>query len=450
MAQGAAPDSIEAFPRRVGAVQDTQPGAPGRSPPTGYWRPLLETFGLNAFVWSFNRFIKQAEWAKVTPETWWYNLNNGWNFDDNAFQANQIAHPYHGGLFFASARASGYGYWASAPTAFFGSFMWEYFAETYQPSFNDWLNTSIGGLAVGESLWRFSEALLDDRATGMNRFWREFGATALSPMRGFNRLIAGEMWHTNPEYIPIRPPVHTEITLGARTVGAADDYSDPSVGAMLRFRLDYGNDLRPFDGRPFDAFMMRFQVNTGDAQNLGLLEINGRLWADREERKGFTIRQWFIYNNYNAYVLGAQSVGFDWDWLLGSEASRVRLTAGPVVTLLGAVSAENVLLPPLDEGYRDYDYGPGGGVRLGVDWRKPSSFRLRGGYFLTYLHSVNGSSGEHILQRADAELNVPVWHGLGANVGATWLDRHSFYDLDGDETVRFSDLELRLGVGVDF
>ncbi len=444
----------EPFPRRVGdpvrTVQDTQPGAPGRPTEAGYWRPLVEAVGLNVFVWSINRYIKDAEWAKVTPETWWSNLNNGWDFDDNAFQANQIAHPYHGGLFFASGRAAGYDFWASAPVAFIGSFTWEYFAETYQPSFNDWINTSVGGIALGEALWRFSEAMLDDRDKGMSRFWREFGATAVSPMRGFNRLIEGKMWHVDEDYIPIRPQITARATVGARSIGDPRDYGSASIQPIFRLRLDYGDDLSQFDGRPFDSFLMRLQLNGQDTAALGLAEVSGRLWAKRSEKKGITLRQWFVYNNYTAYELGAQSVIADFDWLLGSEKNRFRISTGPIVTILGAVKAENVLLPPLDEGYRDYDYGPGAGLKLGASWWQPSGLRLDGGFFLNYVHSINGSSGEHLLQRGEGDLSIPVWNWVRANAGVTYYRRNSYYDLDGDVTVQDVNLELRFGLGTEF
>jgi hypothetical protein len=454
LAGGAGAEAQEPFPQRVGgdrpAVQDTKPGAPGRDRPSGYLRPLAEAIGFNGLVWAFDRFIMDQEWAKVGPDTWAENFKNGWQFDDNAFQTNQLAHPYHGGMFFSGARASGYDFWSSVPTAFFGSWTWEYLAETYQPSFNDWINTSVGGVALGEITWRLSEALLDDRTRGGNRFWRELGATAVSPLRGLNRLIDGKLTHTNPDYQPIRPKIVATATAGARSIGDPSDYSNADVQPVLRLRLDYGDDSAPFDGRPFDAFSIRLQLNGQDKQKLGLVEASGRLWASRQERGGFSVRQFFVYDNYEAYELGAQSVMGDWDHNYPAGNGRFGIKAGLVLTLLGAVKAENVLLPPLEEAYRDYDYGPGAGVRLGAGYHSPDGVNADVTWGINYLHAINGSSGEHVLQRFEGDLSIPVWKGLQVNGGATWFFRHSKYDLSGDETIKAKNLEFRLGIGTEF
>ena len=452
----AAPGTVVARPPLVAATfaqpleESPRPGEPGRPDKAGYWMPLLQTVGLNTFVWSINKFIKKADWADVGPDTWWANLQAGWQFDDNAFQTNQLSHPYHGGLFFSAGRATGYDFWASAPVAFFGSWTWEYFAETYQPSFNDWINTSVGGIALGEITWRLSEGLLDDRAKGSNRFWREFGATAVSPMRGFNRLVRGEMWEVDPEYKPIRAGVVARAMAGARSIGDPSDYGNAAIQPMLRIVLTYGDDLAKFDGRPFDAFFMRLQLNGQDKNALGLVEATGRLWADRREKVGTSIRQVFLYENYAAYEVGAQSVMLEQEWLGGGATAKWRLGAGVIGTILGAIQAENVLLAPLDEGYRDYDYGPGIGGRLGGQYAAEGGLQLDAHWWFTYLHAINGSSGEHVVQRVEANAALPVWRALSANAGATYFSRRSSYSLSGGEIIKASNLEIRLGVGTEF
>src|SRR5690242_18603171 len=91
-----------------------------------------------------NNVLRGAEWADVSPTTWYNNLQNPWQWDDNKFLNNQFSHPYHGSLYFNSARANGYNFRASAPWAFGGSLMWELFGEVWAPSPNDFLNTSLG------------------------------------------------------------------------------------------------------------------------------------------------------------------------------------------------------------------------------------------------------------------------------------------------------------------
>ena len=53
-----------------------------------------------------------------------------------------------------------------------GSAMWEMFMECEYPSTNDIIATPIGGAAIGEVLYRTSDMITDDRATGGERFGR--------------------------------------------------------------------------------------------------------------------------------------------------------------------------------------------------------------------------------------------------------------------------------------
>ena len=73
--------------------------------------------------------------------------------------------------------------------------MWEFLGENEPASINDWIATTIGGAALGEITHRLSSLCLDDRTRGWQRVGREALAFAVSPMRGLNRLLNGDMWH---------------------------------------------------------------------------------------------------------------------------------------------------------------------------------------------------------------------------------------------------------------
>jgi hypothetical protein len=72
-----------------------------------------------------------------------------------------------------------------------GAFFWECCGETHPMSLNDLVSTGIGGIAVGEEMFRVSSQLLDNRDTGKSRVFREAGAFIVDPTRGFNRLLSG-------------------------------------------------------------------------------------------------------------------------------------------------------------------------------------------------------------------------------------------------------------------
>lgn len=156
------------------------------------WWALMEDVGINVFVQSIDRYAFNFEYAKISPSSFWDNVQHGFVWDNDYFSTNQFAHPYHGNLYFNTARNNGLGFFASYPYALGGSLMWEFWGETDPPAINDVLSTSIGGAAIGEVMYRTSSLILNDSQRGMNRFLREFAAGVVNPIRAFNRIIHGD------------------------------------------------------------------------------------------------------------------------------------------------------------------------------------------------------------------------------------------------------------------
>ena len=164
-------------------------------------RPLIaasEVFGVNMFVWSFNRFVSDAPFARINAHTMKTNLSTLPVWDTDKFSTNLVAHPYHGNLYFNAARSNGMNFWESIPFTFGGSLMWEYFMENELPSVNDLFATTFGGAELGEITFRLSDLVFDNRKTGFPRVVREVAGGILSPMRALNRVITGEAWHYRP------------------------------------------------------------------------------------------------------------------------------------------------------------------------------------------------------------------------------------------------------------
>ena len=135
-----------------------------------------QTIAINTFVNRMDAWAFKDDWARSGTRAWGRNLRLGWEWDEDAFPTNMFAHPYHGGLYFNAGRANGLSYFQSVPLAFFGSWTWEHFGETYRPSLNDWFMTSFGGIALGEMFHRMSSTIRDNGATGRGRTMRELAA----------------------------------------------------------------------------------------------------------------------------------------------------------------------------------------------------------------------------------------------------------------------------------
>ena len=162
-------------------------GCPRRS----VGRAFFQTTMINVFYEAAN-LIRGQDTAKITPKTWWDNMAQGWVWDLDDFVVNQVGHPYQGNNYFTSGRSNGLSFYESAALTAFGSSTWEYFGETNLASVNDFINTTLGGIALGEMFYRAAWLVRDTRATGRGRLWREIGATVLDPVTGYNRFRTGD------------------------------------------------------------------------------------------------------------------------------------------------------------------------------------------------------------------------------------------------------------------
>ena len=231
------------FPREIPFSMTSDPSQPAPTwvaerracegcPPRSVGRALLQTTMINVAYEAAN-LIRGQVTARITPKTWWANMEQGWVWDLDDFAVNQIGHPYQGNNYFTSGRANGLSFYESAALTAFGSGTWEYFGETNFPSVNDFINTTLGGIALGEMFHRAAWLVRDTRATGRGRLWREIGAAALDPLTGLNRFRTGDA-----KRVTDKPPDMVPSTLTAFT----------SLGVLWR-----GSETRAVDaaGQPF-------------------------------------------------------------------------------------------------------------------------------------------------------------------------------------------------------
>src|SRR5439155_12417590 len=144
--------------------------------------PIVEVPLVNVASWSIDRYVLNKSYSHISAETWKYNIENGWVWDQDDFPTNFSVHPYGGSFYFNTARANGYSYCQSFPFVAYGSVMWEYFGENTQPSYNDLINTTMSGAFLGEVLYRLSSSVLDDRKRGGQRVLREVIGTVIDPV----------------------------------------------------------------------------------------------------------------------------------------------------------------------------------------------------------------------------------------------------------------------------
>lgn len=424
------------------------------------FRASSEVFLANFVVWGFDRYIRPApeggekgDGFRVGINSWWNNIKNGFEWDDNNFGTNQWGHPYHGALFYTAGRANGFGFWDSVPFAFGGSLGWEYFGETHNPSFNDWINTSVGGVALGEVLHRTSTMILDNEAGGSERAWREVGAAVVDPVRAFNRLWTGQATRRHPNPRHRYPDVlGLDLVLGLRTAGSDWLWDDAVTRTYLRADLTYGDPFETSDTRPFSDFLFSAQINFADATPIGEFNARGILgrhdfYSSESSRHILAAYHHFDYVDNSAVVFGAQSVGATLLSQLegdgGTEGLFLRTRLDGNVILLGATKSDY----PGFTG-RDYDYGPGVSVKVGAEflYRRVPVFVVQTDQH--FLHSINGTNSNHLISVNRARFQVPVWGNNGVALDYVLYLRNSDYDDYENVDQRSPELRLSLFSGI--
>lgn len=249
----------------------------GRKKP---WQAAATVVGLNIGVWAFDRYILKGDFAYISLNSIKENFKHGFIWDNDQLGTNFFFHPYHGNLYFNAARSNGMNYWQSGLYAIGGSAMWEMFMECEYPSTNDIIATPIGGMAIGEVMYRASDIILKDNTVGWERFGREAAAFVVSPMRGLTRIINGDAWRkrvTTGRQFGI-PRVSIEFSTGIRMLEFRNDIFDTGTGLATEVNIEYGNRFEVEDSQPYDYFQFRTTLNGHSSQPvLGRLNILGRL-----------------------------------------------------------------------------------------------------------------------------------------------------------------------------
>ena len=443
-----APLELPADPEVVEAVEQQPPenracdGCPRR----GVGRSLFQTTVINVIYGLANLARGQAT-ARVTPATWWANMENGWVWDLDDFVVNQIGHPYQGSNYFNAGRANGLSFYESAAMAAFGSATWEYYGETNKASLNDFINTTLGGIAIGEVLHRAGWLIRDPRASGRGRMWREIAATAVDPVTGYNRFRSGDASRSADKPADMVPSgLGSTTAAGVLWRGTEERAVNSSGQPFVEFDVLYG-DLEGGRSRsPYDAFTMRFRIGGGGP--VSDAKIRGRLIGQPLGRGvQFTIAQSYDFQDNDAYNFGAQS----FEAILGvrkdfSPRYSLHLFGSGGLTVLGAINSlplgvdeipEEEVDPDapqgVSEGPRFYDYGPGSNFSAAAvmtrERRVLATFLYQG----RHLFSLDGVRANHLLQQIRADVLVPLRGPLGLGVAGEYFSRHTYFQ-DADRT----------------
>jgi hypothetical protein len=264
-------------------------------------RPVAKRFGRAALLLGISetapflsdRYIRNVDYAQISFKSIGYNLNPAhWAWDDDDFGTNQFAHPYHGSLFYNSFRSNGYSFWESVPAAFAGSYLWETFAEVQAPSINDFINTSVGGIILGEMTHRISNKIVNNRHTGFRRQVNEVIALLINPTNGLNRILDrrwGKAMLNTKETDSSK--ISAEFDLGQRKFNTGDKTA-PRYGWYGRMRFLYGTPYENYR-KPFSNISIHTEFGKDDSSLINTVSVYGSLagWElkSTEKTKSYAI-----------------------------------------------------------------------------------------------------------------------------------------------------------------
>ena len=403
-----------------------------------YLWPLVGIIGVNLTYWAIP-YASGSPFVKVSPSVWEEHFRSGPQWDDGEFEVNQLGHPYQGSMYYSAARVNGLSFWEAAPYTLAGSWMWEYFMETEQPSTSDFLTTTVGGTFLGESLYRLSNAIRNDSTSGGARFFREFAALAVNPVSGLDRLFTGKAWADGPAGKPV--PLRMNLRVGVDGLGQPNG-TGWGTTFRTRIRFDYGDPYaKSMVTTPFEVFHLAVQLSVSDTsfgQGLdGTAVLLGRRFSAGPSQA--SLLSWVMSFQYftngtaqlltresaGIYQLGELGTGLGWfaRWGLGSGFS-VHSELDALAVPSGAVTSPYAKY----EVNRVYNYGLGGALKLEVSLRQERLGRLyarANGHLYAVVDGARGTDSVGDVQLG-VYANLSHGHGLGFN--ATHYDRRSLYD----------------------
>ncbi len=447
------------------------------------WHAAAQVFTINAGVWAFDRYVLNADFAKISAGSIRHNIKNGFVWDNDQFSTNLFAHPYHGNLYFNAARSNGLSFWESAPYSFAGSLMWEMAAEVEPAAINDLIGTTVGGIALGEFTHRMSSLVLDDSKRGFARFGREFLGALINPIRGLNRLINGDMWRVRRSHYRYHDyesiPVNFSIGAGHRYLADDAQLFKGDHNPYVELRVQYGDAFDRENDRPYDYFTARASFGLSANQPLiNQINLVGKLWdtsvkSTKDMEMKFGLYQHFNYFDSEEVLEGSGRIPYKI-----SEAASL----GPglicrfpkvnnITCLEQRIFLSGILLGgSLTDYYnvidRNYNMGSGYSIKNNtiLDFGAYGMFALNMHFYQIFtwkgyehkdLENVNplylnaqGDKGNMVLAVVNPIVELNLSKHLRINAEISYYFRHTHYSFHDD--VEHTTFETRIGLLYDF
>lgn len=399
--------------------------------PKHFWRAGTEWFLAQAFPATFNRFITKDPYSYISFKNFLNHQRiSAWDWDDNQFTTNQIDHPYHGQIYFNAFRSNGYNFYQSSAATLLGSYIWETAGETQHPSINDLVNTTFGGVVLGEMMHRVSRNILARGKNGQNVVGNEIVALLVNPVNSLNRLLDGK-WgkHVDSYYIADSSVISAEIDAGFRRFDAkeGDFLSKGKDSFYTRLRFQYSNGDHNYK-RPFDQFSVNLEAGTGDSTFVNAVNVHALIYGAKffKSKKGEhygTLNAHYDFYDNDAFFYGAQSLNYNWlsEFTYKSQ-NKLNLSLGVGAVVLAAVPDPYLLYGAS----RNYNYGSGASYRFKGELSLLNRLLLSTDYNGGVFYTISGTPSHYILHAGTFEASLRLFKRWSFNL------RTGYFSLQGE------------------
>ncbi|MCF6269152.1 MAG: DUF3943 domain-containing protein [Melioribacteraceae bacterium] len=394
-----------------------------------YWLAATEVVGINVLVWANSKYLAKQDWADISASTIKENIKHGFTWDSDSFTMNQFLHPYHGAAYFNAARSNGLTFWESAPYVFGGSLMWEYLMENEPPSYNDLLNTTISGIILGEITYRVSDLIIDESTSGFERFSREVASLLINPIKGFNRLIKGNMWKSGVK----KKNSETQImlSLGVSSLFVKREISSNYLYLLAKFEMDYGNKFATSRHKtPFDYFRVNSEFNFASQDNVIGISASGVLWDTKfktlSSNKSIAglYKEFDLYLN-NVYKFTATSL---------STNLSTKYSFSSYLSFQGSLGFSGIFVGATNSIYatlvgKDYNLGPGLGIRVFSSFQLYRKLTVNLNYSQFWIHIMNGINGDEFIGIFNFGVLYKLSDRISIGSDIIFYERYGKYDI---------------------
>lgn len=358
-----------------------------------YGKAALEIMSLNMTVWTFNRYIMKENWANISLDSILTNLQSGFVWDTDTFRTNQLGHPYHGAIHYSIARANGLNFLESTLYSALGSLTWEIFLESIEPSANDVIMNTLGGITLGELLFRTADLIIDESSDGLERVLRESLAFFVNPAYGF-RFFSGDSFKAG--YPATKRYYNLKFPFGA--YGTTTDSPLFLIAAKLEYNDYLRKDLPELE--PYEWFSLHFRLGFRDYGLRDKEIFTTGILAGRKFRNGlaglfgvFDYVNSQIYDKISAVGVGpglVTATDFDSDYYFNSSG---------VLSLILGGSSPSISSSNSHFGMKTNDpyyFGPGMLGRVKLEFGKRGLGSIDTGFSQYWVHSIYTSANEFL------------------------------------------------------